>query len=133
MPEEPGCDRLATARLKRRWSGHLWGRFCKKHPVPRDEDIIEPHLRIEFIESAAQRRDERVLVPDRHLAADYRNTRRCHRHDERDPMRTACDCTECAYVDVLCKGHASVHAHLAAYDDAGVRLFDQAHRSPFVG
>src|SRR5205809_636941 len=104
MPEEPGRDRLAAARLKRRRSGRPWWRFSKKDPVPRDEDVIEPHLRIELIESAAQGRDKRVLVPDRHLAADHGDTRRRHRHDECDPMRTACDRTERAYVDILGEG-----------------------------
>src|SRR5262249_2234055 len=118
MPEEPGRDRLAAARLKRRRSGRSWGRFREKDPIPRDEDVIEPHLRIEFIESAAQGRYERVLVPDRHLTADHGDARRRHRDNERDPMRTTRDCTERAYVDLLGEGHAGVHAHLATHDDA---------------
>src|SRR5512145_1693633 len=124
MPEEPGCDRLATARLKRRRSSRPRRWFCEKDPIPRDEDVIEPHLRVEFIEAAAQRRDEGVFVPDRHLAAYYGDTRCRHRHDERHPMRTARDCAERAYVDILGEGHAGVHAHLAAHNNAGIRLFE---------
>src|SRR5215813_15644322 len=120
MPEEPGRNRLATARLKRWRSGGSRRRFREKHLVPWDEDVIEPHLRIEFIEAAAQGRDERVLMPDRHLAADHGDARRRHRDDECDPMLTARDRTERAYVDVLSEGHAGVHTHLAAHDNAGI-------------
>src|SRR5689334_22210373 len=109
MPEEPGCDRLATARRKRRRSGRPRRRFREKYSVPRDEDVIEPHLRIEFVEAATQGRYEGVLVPDCHLAADHGYTRRCQRNDERTPMLTACDCTERTYVDIFGEGHAGVH------------------------
>src|SRR5262249_54099352 len=95
--------------------------------------VIEPHLRIKFIEAAAQGRDERVFVPDRHLTAYYSDARCRHRHDECDSMLTAHDRTDRAYIDILCEGHASVHTNLAAHDNASVRLFDQAHRNPFVG
>src|SRR6266436_4910354 len=88
MPEEPGRDRLAAAWLKRRRSGRPRRRFREKDPIPWDADVIEPHLCIEFVESAAQGRDKWILVPDRHLAADH---------------------------------------------NAGVRLFDQTHRSSLVG
>src|SRR6267143_4571589 len=133
MPEEPGRDRLAAARLKRRRSGRPRRRFREKDPIPWDADVIEPHLCIEFVEAAAQGRDKWILVTDRHLAADHGDARRRHRDDECDPMRTARHRTDCAYVDILCEGHSGMHANLAAHHDAGVRLFDQTHRSSLVG
>src|SRR5207248_3875760 len=47
MPEEPGRDRLRR-------------RLDEKDALPRDEDIVEPHLAVELVEARRERRDEGI-------------------------------------------------------------------------
>ncbi len=69
MPAQPARDRFGR-------------RIDEENALPRDQHVIEPHLAVELVVAAGERRDKRVLVADRELAAQNRNARRGDRHDE---------------------------------------------------
>src|SRR5689334_1464699 len=116
MPDEPADDRL--------------GRFTQeKDPLPRNEYVVEPHLAVELVVTAAQRRDERVLIAHRNLAADRRDALRIDRHDESRAMPLDLKAAKAADINVLGKGRARVHADLAADNDPAVGLAHQLQRS----
>src|SRR5215831_21078967 len=69
VPDQPADDRL-------------W-RFTEQEDVlPRDEDVVEPHLAIELVVAAAERGYEGVPVAYRDLAADCGDPGRVDRDDE---------------------------------------------------
>ena len=88
---------------------------------------------VQLVEAAAERREERVRVTGRDLAAQHGDAARVHRHDERGPMAVAVNPGVRADVDVLRVDRARVHADLAAQHEAGAGLADDAERRPLVG
>src|ERR1700730_18705992 len=105
MPDQPADDRLR--------------RFTQqKYPLPRNEDVLEPHLPVELVIPATQRRDKRVLITHRNLAAYRGDARRVDRHDKGRAVSVDLETAEAADVDILGKGRARMHADLAADDNA---------------
>jgi len=98
--------------------------------LPRDENVLEPHLAVQLVEATAERREERVGMAGGHLAAEDGDARRVHRHHEGRPVARVIHSRVGADVDVLGVDRAGVHADLAAQDEAGVGLADHAKRRP---
>ncbi len=68
------------------------GDFAQQEDVfPRDQDIVEPHLAVELVIAAAERRNERVRIAHRDLTADRRDPGRIDRHDEGRAMSVDLD------------------------------------------
>ena len=67
------------------------------------------------------------------LAAEYRHAGRAHRHREGGAMPAPIHARVGADVHVLGIGRAGVHAHLAAQDEARIRLPNYAKRGPLLG
>src|SRR5215469_9063195 len=109
MPAQPPRDRLGRG-------------IDKKHALPWDEHVVEPHLAVEFVIAAAERRDERVGVARRDLAAQCRDARCTHPHDETGAMAFDLDAAHRADIDVLGIGWARMHAEPAADHDPGIAL-----------
>src|SRR5215469_6709611 len=109
MPAQPARDRLG-------------GRIDKKDALPRDEHIIEPHLAVELVVAAAERRHKRVDVVHRYLATQRRDAWRRNRHDKTRAMPADLDAAHRADIDVLGIGRARMHAEPAADDHPRVAL-----------
>ena len=73
MPEQPARDQLRR-------------RIHEEHAFPGNVHIVEPHLPVQLVVAAAERRRERIGVACRDPAADDRDAGRVHRHDERRAM-----------------------------------------------
>ena len=69
MPAQPARDRLRAG-------------IDKKDALPRDEHIVEPHLAVELVVTAAERRDEMVGSRAGELAAQCRDAGRIDRDDK---------------------------------------------------
>src|SRR5438477_8112392 len=104
MPAQPARDRL-------------WGRVDKKDALPGDEHIVKPHLAVELVEPAAERRAKRVAVARSDLAAERRGSGRVDRQDQTGAMPADLDAREGADIDILGIGRTRMHAELAADDD----------------
>ena len=102
MPQQPSHDRLRR-------------NVEQEDPLPGNEHLVQPHLSIKLVVAAGQRRDERIVVAHRDLAAQRGDAGRADRHDERGAMRADLDARLAATDEyVLGVGGAGVHADLAA-------------------
>ena len=106
MPEEPGGDRLGRG-------------LREEDALPRDEHVVEPHLAVELVEPAAERRQEWVRVARGQLAAEDGDAGRIHGHDEGRAMTAVIHPRVAADVDVLGIRGTGVHGHFAAQHEAG--------------
>ena len=120
VPEQPARHRLGR-------------RLREKDAVPRHRHVVEPHLPIELVVAAAERRRERVGGARRGLAADHRHAGRVHRHDEGRTLALEIGAVYRADIDVLGEGGAGQHADLAADHDARAGLIDDPERRPLGG
>ena len=118
MPEEPRGHRLGA---------HIH----QEHVLPGDEHVLEPHLPVQLVEAARQRRQERIRMPRGDLAAEHGHARRGDGHGEGRAVLAAVDAAVRADVDVFGVDRARVHADLAADDDARVGLVHEPERDPF--
>src|ERR1700730_16625828 len=100
----------------------LRGRVDKKDALPGDEHIVKPHLAVELVEPAAERRDKRVAVVRNDLAAECRGAGRVDRQDQTGAMPADLDAHKGADIDTLGIGWTRMHAELAADDDPGIAL-----------
>ena len=107
MPAQPSRDRLG-------------GGIYEKDALPRDEHVIEPHLAVKLVVAAAERCNKRVGVAHRDLAAERRDSRCTHRHDETRTMPANLDAAHRADIDILGIGRARMHAELAADDHPSI-------------
>src|ERR1700758_3672186 len=111
MPDQPTDDRFG-------------GRTQQKDALPWDEYVVEPHLAVELVVAAAERRDERVGIAHRDLAADRGDAGCVDRDDKGGAMLANVEAGQAADVEILGIGRAGVHADLAANDDSGIGLLD---------
>src|SRR3989449_6026261 len=95
--------------------------------------LVEPHLPVQLVEAAAERREKRIRVARRHLAAEHGDAGRVHRHDEGRAVAVAIHSGVGADVDVLGIDRARVHPDLAAQHEAGARLPADAKGGPLAG
>src|SRR5438067_13883813 len=107
MPAQPARDRL-------------WGRVDKKAALPGDEHIFKPHLAVELVEPAAERRDKRVAVARSDLAAERRGSGRVDRQDQTGAMPADLDAREGADIDILGIGRTRMHDESVADDVPGI-------------
>src|SRR6516165_11933164 len=111
MPEQPACYRL----------GRL---IDQKDALPGDEHFLEPHLPVELVIAAAERRHEGVAFAGRDLSADHRHTRRADRHDKGGALPVDVHAGKAADIDILSISRAGMHADLAAEDKTGIGFAD---------
>jgi hypothetical protein len=101
VPDQPARDRLRRI-------------LDKEHLLPRHEHVVEPHLAVEFVEALRQRRDKRVRVAHRRLAAYRRDPLGGDRHDEAGAVAVDLHAVEAADIDRLGEGGARMHPDAAA-------------------
>ena len=124
MPEHPAHQPLATVPV---------GGLTAENAVAGDEDVVEPDHGIELVEPAAQRGQERVLVPGGGSPGHHLEARGIHRHDEPGVLAASGrHVVPRRYQQVLGEGRAGVHLDLAADHDAVGGVADQAHGGAVV-
>ena len=69
VPAQPARDRVGVGA-------------DKEHALPRHKNVVEPHLAVELVIAQRQRRDERVGLTRRRLAAEDCDAGRPDRHDK---------------------------------------------------
>src|SRR6185503_3086732 len=105
------------------------GRWLREEDaLPRDEHVVEPHLAVELVEPAAERRKVWIRVARGHLAAEDGDTGRIHGHDEGRAVTAVIHPRVAADINVLGIRGTGVHGHLAAQHEAGVGLADDPER-----
>src|SRR5215469_2602182 len=120
VPTQPARDRFRR-------------RVDKKHALPRHEHVVKPHLAVELVIAAAERRDERIALAARGLTAQCRDARRIYWDYEARAVFSDLDAAQRTYIDVFGKGGARVHADLAANDDTGIALPHELERDAVAG
>ncbi len=120
MPEQPAGDQLGR-------------RIHQEHAFPRNMHVVEPHLPVQLVIAAAERRGERIGIARGDPAADDRDARRTHRHDEGRAVLVVVDAAMRTDIHILGIGGAGVHADLAAQHHARVGLPHDAQRGAIGG
>ena len=119
VPAQPARDRLGR-------------RIDEEHPLPRDEHVVEPHLAVELVITAAERGDKRVRVAGRDLAAQDGDARGIDRHDKARRVPANLQARQGADIDVLDIGRARMHPQPAADDHPGIGLADELQRDALL-
>ena len=120
VPAQPARDRVGIGA-------------DKEHALPRHKNVVEPHLAVELVIAQRQRRDERVGLTRRRLAAEDCDAGRPDRHDKAGTFAVDVDARHAADINVLGIGGARMHAEPAANDETGVRLAHKLQRDAVGG